>query len=1193
MKKNLLLVCLSCLLALSIATSAMASSVYQDMPDDYSTTALSAAVSNGLLNGDNGKIMPNDNLTRAQMAAIIVRAFGATKEASLAGYKDVPKDSWYYSYMGKAVQMKTFNGYDSKLNPDGFITRQEAFTVIARALELKDGAASDISPFSDSKMVASWAIGTTAAMVKNGFIHGSDGKINPTEKITRKDFAVMMDNIIKNYIVKEGTYTEIATGSVMINVPNVTLKNVTIKGNLIIGDGVGEGNVTLDNVKVEGATIVRGGGTHSFIVKGTSSLGAVIISKVDGNVRVSVEDNAKVEIIEVQDGKDDVIVEGTVAKLVVDSSDTPVVVQNAKVGEVKVTAANAEVTVASTATVTTVTTEAIDTTLTVNGTVTTVNTTANATGAKVEVCKGAAVGTINVSAAKTEIKGEGRVENANISANNVKIDTAGTQTKVDNGITGTTTDGKDIAGGTTSETDGTLPSQPGAGGSTGGGGSVSPARKDIKVTAENFNVNIGGDYSGVNVGWNFAGAGLSSIKSIKVELFSGATLLNSNISSPARLTDFQKAGQFSTPFILSEGTYTMAADDYWSFGTWSAYTKPTKAVITVTDINGYAYVAENSTLTNDGDGDTWESIFADVKTSDELSSALKGKASLITVSGNIDSKVTVNRAVALHGGKTATLSGGVEITAQTSGSIILDGFNITKAMTVNATQPGKVIIKNNNLTMADSNAYGINAGHYYIVNFITSSDATDIANGTAFNIEMDNNTVGSPVKIETAPSGTVAFLMNTQPDSNFPHDGSTFKFTNNKIYLNSLHVLYNTKASTFTVDNNTFKSDGKASASGTETTALTAYNGGKHGKTTVTNNTFAGLGYAVKCTQYDGIPAIELGSNTFDESKRLNAYYALTTEGLKIGLSHNVDVVRVLGTNGKLTLTESVEVPAGKTLEIPKNKNLFIPNGFTVTNNGTIVNNGLVVLDGTLEVAGTVTNNAYIDTIGTIVFKETGVINNTNNNSGVLTTKAMVDLENNVQGLLCKVNDSTYILSLTNKKDSGGNVLPVKSGVPLSGSGEALENVFFNSNATEGLKTQTELNASLAAKSITNYTAIAFDFTKFEKLFGKDVVADETNYHVLQANSPYLEVYNIDKVDTDSATNTDQIFKVTEEGKAIWCKRMSSDFANGSTGAKINGIDGLALLTSPGDKTVIQFSSAAEKKYINIVIVNNLVFSNT
>ena len=44
-----------------------------------------------------------------------------------------------------------------------------------------------------------------------------------------------MNNILKNYIKNSGTYTDDLNGNVMINVPDVTQKDMTITGDLVIG----------------------------------------------------------------------------------------------------------------------------------------------------------------------------------------------------------------------------------------------------------------------------------------------------------------------------------------------------------------------------------------------------------------------------------------------------------------------------------------------------------------------------------------------------------------------------------------------------------------------------------------------------------------------------------------------------------------------------------------------------------------------------------------------------------------------------------------------------------------------------------------------------------------------------------------------------------------------------------------------
>ena len=139
---------------------------FTDMPNDWTTEALKNAVKNGLLNGYDGKIMPNDNIKRSEMAAILVRAFGATKEADLSKFKDVPKSQWYYSEFAKAVEMKIFNGSDNgMMYPENDITFQECFAVISRLVSLPDMEANRLGRYSDAKSVDDWAKQSVAKIV--------------------------------------------------------------------------------------------------------------------------------------------------------------------------------------------------------------------------------------------------------------------------------------------------------------------------------------------------------------------------------------------------------------------------------------------------------------------------------------------------------------------------------------------------------------------------------------------------------------------------------------------------------------------------------------------------------------------------------------------------------------------------------------------------------------------------------------------------------------------------------------------------------------------------------------------------------------------------------------------------------------------------------------------------------------------
>ena len=97
--------------------------------------ALDFARDHRILLGDpSGNMMPNDNATRAQMAAMLVRVFGCTAGKDIAHLTDVSTTAWYYSELSTAAQMNIFNGYgDGTMGPNRSITRQEAMIVIARA----------------------------------------------------------------------------------------------------------------------------------------------------------------------------------------------------------------------------------------------------------------------------------------------------------------------------------------------------------------------------------------------------------------------------------------------------------------------------------------------------------------------------------------------------------------------------------------------------------------------------------------------------------------------------------------------------------------------------------------------------------------------------------------------------------------------------------------------------------------------------------------------------------------------------------------------------------------------------------------------------------------------------------------------------------------------------------------------------
>ncbi len=283
----LVLSILMLLSAMPVFADAAAIASFSDFPrGTWSEEAMTAAVNNSLLKGKgNGTIAPRDYLTRAEAAAVINRAFGATVKADISAFTDVQPGTWYYDEIAKAVNMQTIVGVSAtKANPTGNITRESMLAVLARALVLDEADASELSKFTDGSSVSPWAKGQVAAMAKRGYVNGNEKKeLNPQSYITREEFAQVMHNIFKVYIPETVTIDNGIYGTTVIRAKDVTLNNVTINGDLIAGDGVGDGNLNLTNVTVTGRILFRGG-EGKVKLTNTTVGEKVVINDVNGVV---------------------------------------------------------------------------------------------------------------------------------------------------------------------------------------------------------------------------------------------------------------------------------------------------------------------------------------------------------------------------------------------------------------------------------------------------------------------------------------------------------------------------------------------------------------------------------------------------------------------------------------------------------------------------------------------------------------------------------------------------------------------------------------------------------------------------------------------------------------------------------------------------------------------------------------------
>ncbi|MEG2214280.1 MAG: S-layer homology domain-containing protein, partial [Oscillospiraceae bacterium] len=384
--------------------------VFTDTAAHWAEKAIDRWSGYGIIKGDAGAFKPDADMTRAELATVLTNLLRLSVKAENT-YADLVGTEWYAGGILKCTSAGIMKGDGKNCNAMAPISRQEATVMIARALGVKAAETPDLSAFKDAASVATWAVGYVSAMAKSGIINGvGDGMLAPTTNINRASVMTILDRAITDYINKPGEYTITSTGLVVVTVPNVVLKNSKLN-DLLVAEGVGEGDFTLNSTKVAGNATVRGGGVNSFVVMGASDMGSITISKVDGAVRVSVQGDAQVRVIFIDDGKDDVFIEGKVGAVTV-STDTPVTLRGADVKTVTATGENADITVDRTSKVETVASSSANTTVTVAGTVTTVAGTKEAEGMSVNVSKGGTATNVVTAAPNTTLANDGKVGQA-------------------------------------------------------------------------------------------------------------------------------------------------------------------------------------------------------------------------------------------------------------------------------------------------------------------------------------------------------------------------------------------------------------------------------------------------------------------------------------------------------------------------------------------------------------------------------------------------------------------------------------------------------------------------------------------------------------------------------------------------------------------------------------------------------------
>ena len=261
MKKRILAVLLAVSMLMgTLAVSAAASGQYSDTKGHWAEAAIERWSGYGVVEGHDGVFEPEGVLTRGQMAKVLAEVLGLEKERDNP-FSDVPADAWYAPYVLRCYEAGILAGDGQNAKPNDPITREEAMTMLCRALNIAPAQNTDFATFSDGGQVSDWAAPYVAAMVESGIVGGvGNGQLAPNVHINRASLMTILDRSVVQYINEPGTYTLTdKEGIVLVASGDVTLTGKT-SADVLVTPAAESKSVTFDKATVTGSVTVQADG---------------------------------------------------------------------------------------------------------------------------------------------------------------------------------------------------------------------------------------------------------------------------------------------------------------------------------------------------------------------------------------------------------------------------------------------------------------------------------------------------------------------------------------------------------------------------------------------------------------------------------------------------------------------------------------------------------------------------------------------------------------------------------------------------------------------------------------------------------------------------------------------------------------------------------------------------------------------
>lgn len=173
---------------------------FADTENHWAKDAIIRMYEKGIVNGKSENAFnPDDNITRAEFTALLMRALGFENHSDSIQFNDVTDNMWYYEVVSIASGVGLVSGYDGNFYPEKNLNREEMAKMVVEAYKIATQVevASKEVDFTDMEQFSDWSVTYVKQAYNLNLINGmEDGRYAPRESATRAQAVVIVERLL-------------------------------------------------------------------------------------------------------------------------------------------------------------------------------------------------------------------------------------------------------------------------------------------------------------------------------------------------------------------------------------------------------------------------------------------------------------------------------------------------------------------------------------------------------------------------------------------------------------------------------------------------------------------------------------------------------------------------------------------------------------------------------------------------------------------------------------------------------------------------------------------------------------------------------------------------------------------------------------------------------------------------------------